>query len=45
NKYKETPKHQHKRPRVLTARKFVRLVDTLQRNHQLNTPPRSVIEK
>ncbi|MBH0337272.1 transposase, partial [Bacillus thuringiensis] len=33
-KYKETPKHQHKRAIVLTARKFVRLVDTLLRNHQ-----------
>ncbi|ANS45973.1 transposase [Bacillus thuringiensis] len=44
-KYKETPKHQHKRAIVLTARKFVRLVDTLLRNHQLYTPPRSVIEK
>jgi len=44
-KYKETPKHQHKRAIVLTARKFVRLVDTLLRTHQLYTPPRSVIEK
>ncbi|EOO25242.1 hypothetical protein IIU_00766 [Bacillus cereus VD133] len=44
-KYKETPKHQHKRAIVLTARKFVRLVDTLLRNHQLYTPPRSVVEK
>ncbi|AYW45888.1 MAG: IS110 family transposase [Alkalibacterium sp.] len=44
-KYQETPKHQHKRAIVLTARKFVRLVDTLLRNHQLYTPPRSVIEK
>lgn len=44
-KYEETPKHQHKRAIVLTARKLVRLVDTLLRNHQLYTPPRSVIEK
>lgn len=43
-KYAETPKHQHKRAIVLTARKFVRLVDTLLRNHQLYTPPRSVRE-
>lgn len=43
-KYKETPKHQHKRALVLTARKFTRLVDTLLRNHQLYTPPRSVID-
>lgn len=43
-KYQETPKHQHKRAIVLTARKFVRLMDTLLRNHQLYTPPRSVIE-
>lgn len=44
-KYAETPKHKHKRAIVLTARKFTRLVDTLLRNHQLYTPPRSVIEK
>ncbi|EPM6849793.1 IS110 family transposase [Enterococcus faecalis] len=44
-KYRETPKHQHKRALVLTARKFTRLVDTLLRNHQLYTPPRSVIDK
>lgn len=44
-KYAETPKHKHKRAIVLTARKFVRLVDTLLRNHQLYTPPRSVIDK
>jgi transposase len=44
-KYSETPKHQHKRAIVLTARKFVRLLDTLLRNHQLYTPPRSVKEK
>lgn len=43
-KFQETPKHQHKRAIVLTARKFVRLVDYLLRNHQLYTPPRSVIE-
>ncbi|MDT2816219.1 IS110 family transposase [Vagococcus carniphilus] len=43
-KYKEVPKHQHKRAIVLTARKLVRLVDVLLRNHQLYTPPRSVIE-
>lgn len=45
SKYKEVPKHQHKRALVLTARKFTRLVDTLLRNHQLYTPPRSVIDK
>lgn len=44
-KYDETPKNQHKRAIVLTARKLVRLVDTLLRNRQLYTPPRSVIEK
>ena len=43
-KYSETPKHQHKRAIVLTARKLVRLVGTLLRNHQLYTPPRSVRE-
>lgn len=36
-KYKEVPKHQHKRALVLTARKFVRLVDALLRNHQIYT--------
>lgn len=44
-KYAETPKHQHKRAIVLTARKFVRLVDTLLRNHQLYTPPRGYEDK
>lgn len=43
-KYHEVPKHQHKRALVLTARKLVRMVDVLLRNHQLYTPPRSVIE-
>jgi transposase len=37
----EVPKHQHKRALVLTARKLVRLVDVLLRNHQLYTPERS----
>ncbi|UQZ82357.1 Transposase IS116/IS110/IS902 family protein [Paenibacillus konkukensis] len=37
-KYKEVPKHQHKRALVLTARKLVRLVDVLLRNGQLYTP-------
>ncbi|WP_277674489.1 IS110 family transposase [Piscibacillus halophilus] len=41
-KYKEVPKHQHKRALVLTARKLVRLVDALLRNHQVYTPKRSV---
>ncbi|UIJ67467.1 IS110 family transposase [Bacillus cereus] len=41
-KYNEVPKHQHKRALVLTARKFVRLVDALLRNHQLFTPERCV---
>lgn len=40
--YNEVPKHQHKRALVLTARKFVRLVDALLRNHQLFTPERCV---
>lgn len=43
-KYKEVPKHQHKRAIVLTARKFVRLVDVLLRNRQLYTPPRRLME-
>jgi len=37
-KYREVPKHQHKRALVLTARKLVRLVDALLRSHQLFTP-------
>lgn len=37
-KSREVPKHQHKRALVLTARKLVRLVDALLRNHQLYTP-------
>lgn len=45
SKCKEVPKHKHKRALVLTARKFTCLVDTLLRNHQLYTPPRSVIDK
>lgn len=45
SKCKEITKHQHKRVLVLTARKFTHLVDTLLRNHQLYTPPRSVIDK
>ena len=43
-KYHEVPKHQHKRAIVLTARKFVRLVDALLRNRQLYTPPRRLME-
>lgn len=43
-KYQEVPKHQHKRAIVLTARKFVRLVDVLLRNRQLYTPPRRPME-
>jgi len=41
-KYSEVPKHQHKRALVLTARKLVRMVDVLLRNHQLYAPERSV---
>ncbi|HHX96701.1 MAG TPA: IS110 family transposase [Clostridia bacterium] len=40
-KYDEVPKHKHKRALVLTARKLVRLVDVLLRNHQLYMPERS----
>mgnify|MGYP001940175694 FL=1 len=43
-KYDETPKHKHKRAIVLTARKLVRLVDVLLRNHQLYTPPKERIK-
>lgn len=41
-KYNEVPKNQHKRALVLTARKLVRMVDVLLRNHQLYAPERSV---
>lgn len=41
-KYHEVPKHQHKRALVLTARKLVRLIDTLLRNDQIYTPRRKV---
>jgi len=41
-KYQEVPKHQHKRALVLTARKFVRLVDALLRKNQIYTPGRGV---
>lgn len=41
-KYNEVPKFKHKRACVLTARKLVRLVDVLLRNHQLYAPERSV---
>jgi transposase len=41
-KYKEVPKHAHKRALVLTARKLVRLVDVLLRSDQLYTPRRKV---
>lgn len=43
-KYEETPKHKHKRAIVLTARKLVRLVDVLLRNHQLYVPDRRQVE-
>ena len=41
-KYREVPKHQHKRALVLTARKLVRMVDVLLRNRQLYGLERSV---
>ena len=41
-KYREVPKHQHKRALVLTARKLVRLVDALLRNDQIYSPGRKV---
>jgi len=37
-KHQEVPKHQHKRALVLTARKFVRLVDALLRSNQIYAP-------
>jgi transposase len=41
-KYQEVPKYKHKRALVMTARKLIRLVDVLLRNHQLYTSERSV---
>jgi transposase len=38
-KYAQTPKHAHKRALVLTARKFVRLVDALLRTDTIYLPP------
>lgn len=38
-KFKEVPKHQHKRALALTARKLVRLVYSLLSNNQLYIPP------
>jgi len=37
-KYREVPKHKHKRALVLTARKLVRLIDALLRNNQIYAP-------
>ncbi|MFD2118169.1 IS110 family transposase [Paenibacillus yanchengensis] len=44
-KYQEVPKHQHKRALVLTARKFVRLVDALLRKNQIYTPKGAIIQE
>ena len=38
-KYREVPKHQHKRALALTARKLVRLVFSLLKTNRLYTPP------
>ena len=40
-KYREVPKHQHKRALALTARKLVRLVYSLLSTNRLYTPPSS----
>ena len=37
-KYREVPKHQHKRALVLTARKLVRLIFSLEKNKSLYQP-------
>jgi len=39
SKFREVPKHQHKRALALTARKLVRLVYSLLSNNRLYTPP------
>jgi transposase len=41
-KYRETPKHPHKRAMVLAARKLVRLVCALLRTNQLYASPRAL---
>jgi transposase len=41
-KYREVPKYQHRRASLLTARKLVRLVLTLMKNHQLYDPAKLV---
>ncbi|AMV61054.1 Mobile element protein [Pediococcus damnosus] len=41
-KYEEVPKYRHRRAIVLTARKLVRLVEVLLRNHQFYIPPKVV---
>ncbi len=38
-KYAEATRHKHKRGVVLTARKLVRLVDTMLRSGQMYRPP------
>ena len=43
-KYNEAMKHQHKRALALTARKFVRLIFALLRNHQLYIPNKGADE-
>jgi transposase len=44
-KFKETPKHPHKRATVLTARKLVRLVYALLRTNQLYAQPTALSPK
>ena len=41
-KYREVPKYQHRRACLLTARKLVRLVLTLMKNHELYQPAKLV---
>lgn len=41
-KYREVPKYQHRRACLLTARKLVRLVLTLMKNHELYDPAKLV---
>lgn len=41
-KYKEVPKYQHKRASILTARKLVRVIFTLLKQHELYRPAKMV---
>ncbi|WLV84717.1 transposase [Lacticaseibacillus zeae subsp. silagei] len=41
-KYREVPKYQHRRACVMTARKLVRVIYALLKNHELYKPAKAV---